>query len=966
MSAIKRIMIVFFSLLLAVPFGNFLSQPAAAVSQIDMEGVRGDERTIIVNASGAGDHTQIQLAIDDANDGDTIYVQAGIYHEDLVINKTLNVLGDGTEKTFISGVEYQDVVVISGESVNISGFNITHGSYDLCAGIRLDGSLNTTISDCYVTGVERGVSAYPLCYFFKIQNCTFTKNGKAIDLYGGCSFNSIRDNTIFDNALGIEIYSGQKTCTSNRIINNTFHSQRLSAISLESSNDNVIFQNNISNSKIGFELFDSDLNVIAHNIIYRSTGPSIRILNDSHGNTIHHNTFIDNNLGDIQALDNGMNNSWNTSSEGNFWSDLIEPDDDFDGIVDAPYNLAGDALAQDHHPLVSPPSFRLARADAGTDVVIDQHGNVTFNSTGCPNGDLIMNHTWYFTYDDTDRFLYGPAPIFIFHLAGTYRVILTIHDELGFKASDEMTVTVLDTEPPEADAGPDSEVRQGDIFHFDASNCRDNVGIANYTWYLIYDQKEIYLYGETPEFIFHEAGMYPVILNVTDERGNWATDSSLVFVTDNSPPVADAGSDISISQGEKVLFDGSGSFDNVGIINYTWRFSYNGTIMTLGGKNASFTFNIPGAYVVTLTVSDTMENTGMDILNITVKDIIPPVAVAGPDMTLHSGDEAILDGSKSSDNVGVVNYTWLFFYNGTVMVLRDEYASFQFNHIGDFTITLIVSDRAGNTAQDNLTVTVPAESDNNETSGEKDSDGDGYNDTDENESGSDPYDGNSTPVDRDGDGYTNAEEEGSGSNPDNARSTPLDWDGDGVVNERDAYPYDASRWTRSPESDYKYILVYVGLSFVFILASILIYTRIKGKNVLGNRIRRNILNYIRKNPGNHYSNLLRQLNVSRGTLTHHLRKLEEGNLIVVREDGKFKYFHPPGTQIINFDLTPGERRVYEMIQAVPGSTVKEVSERYGKSKRTIYHHLDNLSAKDIVFSKRDSGEHQWYASEERG
>jgi len=550
---------------------------------------------------------------------------------------------------------------------------------------------------------------------------------------------------------------------------------------------------------------------------------------------------------------------------------------------------------------------------------------VTFNSSDCPNGDLIVNHTWNFTYDNTDRFLYGPAPIFIFHLAGTYRIFLTIHDELGYETSDEMIVTVLDTEPPSADAGPDVVILQGDAFHFDASNCSDNVGIANYTWYLIYDQKETYLYGETPEFTFHEAGMYPVILNATDERGNWATDSSLVFVTDNSPPVADAGSDISISQGEKVLFDGSGSFDNVGIINYTWRFPYNGTIMTLGGKNASFTFNIPGEYIVTLTVSDAMENTGMDILNITVKDIIPPVAVAGPDMTLHPGDKAILDGSKSSDNVGVVNYTWLFFYNGNVMVLRDEYASFQFNLIGDFTITLIVSDRAGNTAQDNLTVTVPAESDNNETSGEKDSDGDGYNDTYENESGSDPYDGNSTPVDRDGDGYTNAEEEGSGSNPDNARSTPLDWDGDGVVNERDAYPYDASRWSRSPEKDYKYILVYVGLSFVFILTSILIYTRIKGKKVLGNRIRRNILNYIKKNPGNHYSNVLRQLDVSRGTLTHHLRRLEEEKLIVVREDGKFKYFYPPGMKIINFDLTPGERRVYEMIQAVPGSTVKEVS-----------------------------------------
>ena len=930
-------MVLLLSFFLAAPYGNLLSQPTAAVSQIDTGGTRGDERTIIVNASGAGDHTQIQWAIDDANDGDTIYVRAGTYHENLIINKTLNVMGDGPDKTFISGVAYQDVVIIRGDRVDFSGFNITNPTYDLCAGIRLDGSLNTTISDCYVTGVERGVSAHPDCYFCEIQNSTFTGNGKGIDLCRGCSFNTIRDNTIFDNALGIEIYPSQAICSSNRIINNTFYSLRLSAIQLESSNDNVIFHNTISNSNIGIELTGSDFNIIGYNSIYMSAGPSIRLLADSNGNAVHHNALIDNNAGNVQATDNGLNNSWNTSSEGNFWSDLIGPDDDSDGMVDVPYNITGDAHAKDHHPLVSPPGSGIARADAGPDVVIDQHKYVTFNSSDCPNGDLIINYTWNFTYDNTNRFLYGPAPGFIFHLAGAYRIILTIYDGLGNRASDEMTVTVLDTEPPEADAGPDRVIRQGDAFRFNAGNCRDNVGIANYTWHLVHDQKETYLYGVTPEFIFHEAGMYPVILNVTDERGNWATDSSFVIVTDNSSPVADAGSNISISQGEKVLFDGSGSFDNIDIINYTWRFPYNGTIMTLRGKNASFTFNIPGEYVVTLTVSDDMENTDTDILNITVKDTIPPVAVAGPDMTIRSGNDAILDGSNSSDNVGIVNYTWLFFYNGNVMVLRDEYASFQFNLIGNFTITLIVSDLAGNTAQDDLTVSVVEDSDNNGTSGDDDSDGDGYGDAYENASGSDPYD---------------------------PGSTPTDWDGDGVFNEEDAYPHDPTRWARETGEGFVDLLLYVGLSFVFILICVFIYTRVKGKEILGNGIRRSILTYIMENPGKHYSAVLRQVNVARGTLSHHLRKLEEENMIVVQEDGKFKYFYPADGENVHFHLTPGERRIYEMIQTTPGSTAGEIARECGKKRRTAYHHLENLTAKGIVFSKKDDGEFRWYPAVE--
>jgi len=141
---------------------------------------------------------------------------------------------------------------------------------------------------------------------------------------------------------------------------------------------------------------------------------------------------------------------------------------------------------------------------------------------------------------------------------------------------------------------------------------------------------------------------------------------------------------------------------------------------------------------------------------------------------------------------------------------------------------------------------------------------------------------------------------------------------------------------------------------------------IKGKAVLGNGIRRKIIEYVMNNPGKHYSYVLRQLDVSRGTLTHHLRRLEEENLIIVRKDGKFKYLYPPGLVDNNSNLTPGERRVYDSIRVVPGSTVKEVAEKVGKSKRTIYHHLDNLSVKGRVFSERDNGEHQWYASEERG
>ena len=95
----------------------------------------------------------------------------------------------------------------------------------------------------------------------------------------------------------------------------------------------------------------------------------------------------------------------------------------------------------------------------------------------------------------------------------------------------------------------------------------------------------------------------------------------------------------------------------------------------------------------------------------------------------------------------------------------------------------------------------------------EDSDSDGYNDTYERKTGSDPYDGNSTPLDWDGDGWKNSIEIVTGTNPRSYSSHPADLDGDGipdyhdidrdgdkVTNANDAYPNDPSRWKSDSDS----------------------------------------------------------------------------------------------------------------------------------------------------------------------
>jgi pectin methylesterase-like acyl-CoA thioesterase len=69
-------------------------------------GVRSEEtigNTLYVGGSGFGNYTKIQDAIDNASEGDTIFVHNGIYNENITIIKTINLIGEDKNTTIING-----------------------------------------------------------------------------------------------------------------------------------------------------------------------------------------------------------------------------------------------------------------------------------------------------------------------------------------------------------------------------------------------------------------------------------------------------------------------------------------------------------------------------------------------------------------------------------------------------------------------------------------------------------------------------------------------------------------------------------------------------------------------------------------------------------------------------------------------------------------------------------------------
>lgn len=193
-------------------------------------------------------------------------------------------------------------------------------------------------------------------------------------------------------------------------------------------------------------------------------------------------------------------------------------------------------------------------------------------------------------------------------------------------------------------------------------------------------------------------GDTPYILN-QQNQDNYP----LMFVwPDTQAPTANAGPDQTVDEDILVVFNGSVSWDNVGIRNYAWTFM-DVTLQTLIGLNPNYTFKTPGLYDVTLNVTDAGGLSDTDMVLITVRDVTPPVVHAGSDQTVRVGTSVAFDASGSSDNVAIISYEWDFGdgANGTGVTTTHTYTQ-----LGTYVVKLTVKDAAGNKATSSVKIEV--------------------------------------------------------------------------------------------------------------------------------------------------------------------------------------------------------------------------------------------------------------------
>jgi len=291
-------------------------------------GGSGEGRTITVDDDGGADYISIQDAINASEDGDTIRVWDGIYREDIIVNVSVSLIGNGTNKTIFEHLTNTTNIIILSDNVTIKGFSFTglwNNDWEPPSfawtttgrGIQLTGDYCRISSNRFLNldwGIWQVKSNWSI-----IENCQFV---------GGYYGVSVDEPSQFT------------------FINNSF-SQYITGVTLSTSDGNSISNCTFKNNKMGLRLQRSSNNVITHNNFSFNTGHAIFIDDGSPYNSIVNNTFLHNDIGIRFGVNSPHCSVHYNEITGNRIG-ISVLDKHLSGIVDARFNWWGNASGPYH------------------------------------------------------------------------------------------------------------------------------------------------------------------------------------------------------------------------------------------------------------------------------------------------------------------------------------------------------------------------------------------------------------------------------------------------------------------------------------------------------------------------------------------------------------------------------------------------------------------------------------------
>ena len=348
--------------------------------------VTADARTWTVGGPGA-DFPFIGPAIAAASAGDTIRVSAGVYREDLVVDKPLTIRGDG--HPLLVGTGVGTVVTVAAPGCELSGLVIegsgTGQTNEMDAGVtvlsndnRIVGNLfrrvfygivivnaiHNEIADNEIQGLrdlpfgQRGDGIY----LYRAPENVVARNringerdaiyfqyaprGRAVDNVASGSRYALHDmfsddaviagNTFSDSAVGANIMNSRRI----RFERNQIRRNRGVpgvGLTLKDCDDAVVRENVIVANARGLLIDGSSANRFFDNA-FRANDTAVTLISSGERNAFSGNRFADN-WSDLVLSGRDSGTRWSIDGRGNSWSRYRGFDFDGDGIGDAPHPL---------------------------------------------------------------------------------------------------------------------------------------------------------------------------------------------------------------------------------------------------------------------------------------------------------------------------------------------------------------------------------------------------------------------------------------------------------------------------------------------------------------------------------------------------------------------------------------------------------------------------------------------------
>jgi nitrous oxidase accessory protein len=273
--------------------------------------------TLYVGGGGPGNYTTIQEAINNATNGDTIFVYAETYNENVDTKlKKIALIGADRDTTVIQGQTTNPVVRIGNSDTSIEGFTMMGNSDETILQVA------TLSENIYITNNLIKDGMYGIDLSVTTSRVTISDNTIMDNLYIGIqlktsTYNLIQGNSIENNgAQGIDISlnSHHNSILNNSIIGNGEEGIAINGLACT---ENTIQGNDISDNKLGIRfLSGAGTNEIIGNNIEGSTMEGL-MLQSSSENTIEMNNFIDNKRQATFKL--SSRNVW----DANYWSNWI-------------------------------------------------------------------------------------------------------------------------------------------------------------------------------------------------------------------------------------------------------------------------------------------------------------------------------------------------------------------------------------------------------------------------------------------------------------------------------------------------------------------------------------------------------------------------------------------------------------------------------------------------------------------